>query len=62
MTDLSRLIHDEISGARAAGLDAIAAARQAVVAVRAARPDLTPDEARSLVELSGSRHRRGRTA
>lgn len=60
--DLDRLIRDAVSQARASGLDSTGAARRAAQAVRAARPDLTPDEAWSLVELSGPPHARGRAA
>ena len=50
--DLSGLIDEALARAAAAGLDRISATRRAAQAVRAARPDLTPDEAYSLVELS----------
>jgi hypothetical protein len=51
--DLSGLIDDALTRARASGLDRVSATRRAAQVVRAARPDLTPDEAYSLVELSG---------
>jgi hypothetical protein len=51
-TDLDDVIRDAIARARALGLDPASAARRAAHAVRATRPDLTPDEARSLVEIS----------
>lgn len=52
--DLRGLIEDALTRARAAGLDRISATRRVAQIVRAARPDLTPDEAYSLVELTGS--------
>jgi hypothetical protein len=55
--DLDGLIDDALMRARAAGLDRISAIRRAAQAVRAARPDLTPDEAYSLVEMSPGRPR-----
>ena len=56
--DLGGLIDDAMARAMAGGLDRISATRRAAQAVRAARPDLTPDEAHSLVELfSPARHR-----
>jgi hypothetical protein len=51
--DLAGLIEDAMARARAAGLDRVAAVRRAVQAVRAVRPDLTPDEAYTVVELAG---------
>lgn len=54
-SDLDDVIRDAVSRAKALGFDPSSAARRAV---RRARPDLTPDEAHSLVEISGSR--RGR--
>jgi hypothetical protein len=56
--DLGGLIEDALSRASAAGLDHISATRRAAQVVRAARPDLTPDEAYSLVELAGTARRR----
>jgi hypothetical protein len=56
--DLGGLIEDALTRASAAGLDWISATRRAAQIVRAARPDLTPDEAYSLVELTGTRRRR----
>jgi hypothetical protein len=50
---LETLVWESTAQARAAGLDATAAAQRAMQAVRTARPDLTPDEARALVELAG---------
>jgi hypothetical protein len=50
---LEILIWESTARARAAGLDATAAAHRAMQAVRTARPDLTPDEARAFVELAG---------
>lgn len=50
--DLGGLIDDALTRAQASGLDRVSAARRAVLAVRAARPDLTPDEAYTLVELA----------
>jgi hypothetical protein len=56
--DLYGLIDDALARAKASGLDRVSATRRAAHAVRAARPDLTPDEAYSLVELSDPvRHR-----
>jgi hypothetical protein len=55
--DLAGLIEDALTRARAAGLDRISANRRAAQIVRAARPDLTPDEAYSLVELAGTPRR-----
>jgi hypothetical protein len=56
--DLYGLIDEALARASAGGLDRVSAARRAAQAVRAARPDLTPDEAYSLVELSNPvRHR-----
>lgn len=56
MQDLSRnmdaLIVETVARARAAGLDSLSASRRAAQAVRIVRPDLTPDEAWALVELS----------
>lgn len=49
--DLDNLVQESITRARAAGLDTLAAARNAAQAVRRARPDLTPDEAHALVDL-----------
>jgi hypothetical protein len=50
---LDILVWNSIARARAAGLDARATAQWAMQAVRTERPDLTPDEARALVELVG---------
>jgi hypothetical protein len=50
--DLGGLIDDALTRAQASGLDRVGAARRAVLAVCAARPDLTPDEAYTLVELA----------
>lgn len=56
--DLYGLIDDALARAGAGGVDRVGAVRRAAQAVRAARPDLTPDEAYSLVELSNPvRHR-----
>ncbi|HEX6977729.1 MAG TPA: hypothetical protein VF342_00385 [Alphaproteobacteria bacterium] len=55
---LDRLVSDVLERSRAAGLDSPTAARRAVQAVRAVRPDLTPDEAWALVELLADRERR----
>jgi hypothetical protein len=60
--DLGGLIDEALTRARASGLDRIAAIRRAAQVVRAARPDLTPDEAYSLVELSGPAPRRSYAA
>jgi len=58
LSDLSGLIDEALARAKAGGLDRISATRRAAQAVRAARPDLTPDEAYSLVELANPvRHR-----
>jgi hypothetical protein len=50
---LDLLVWESMARSRAAGLDAAAAAQRAMQAVRTERPDLTPDEARALVELAG---------
>jgi hypothetical protein len=50
-SDLATLVSETVTRSRAAGLDAPTATRQAVRLVRAARPDLTPDEAWAAVEL-----------
>jgi hypothetical protein len=55
--DLRGLIDEALMRAQAAGLDRIGATRRAAQLVRSARPDLTPDEAYSLVELTGTRER-----
>lgn len=60
--DLGGLIDDAMTRARASGLDRVSATRRAAQAVRAARPDLTPDEAYSLVELSGPSRRSSHAA
>ena len=60
--DLGGLIEDALTRASAAGLDRISANRRAAQMVRAARPDLTPDEAYSLVELTGTPRRRDHAA
>jgi hypothetical protein len=52
VSDLRGLIDEALARAKAGGLDRISATRRAAQAVRAVRPDLTPDEAYSLVELS----------
>lgn len=51
--DMDTLIAEALAHARSAGLDSLTASRRAVAALRRVRPDLTPDEAWSLVELSG---------
>jgi hypothetical protein len=56
--DLDGLIDDALMRARAAGLDRVSATRRVAQVVRAARPDLTPDEAYSLVELAGPSRQR----
>jgi hypothetical protein len=61
-TDLDGVVRDAIARARALGLDAASAARRAAQAVRTARSDLTPDEARALVEISAPPSPRGRVA
>jgi hypothetical protein len=58
VSDLDDVISDAVTRARALGFDPASAARRAV---RSARPDLTPDEAHALVEISGQRRRRTRT-
>jgi hypothetical protein len=60
--DLCGLIDDALARASAGGLDHVSATRRAAQAVRAARPDLTPDEAYSLVELSNPVRRRSYAA
>ena len=60
--DLAGLIEDALSRASAAGLDHISATRRVAQIVRAARPDLTPDEAYSLVELAGAPRRQSHAA
>jgi hypothetical protein len=60
--DLSGLIDDGLTRARASGLDRVSATRRVAQVVRAARPDLTPDEAYALVELAGPARRRSYAA